>query len=38
MGSLVLAVVLLVFPWLSFPLALIGLVGIGNSLLDLFNA
>lgn len=36
--SLVLAVVLLVFPWLSVPLSLLGLVGIGKASLDLFHA
>ncbi len=36
--SLVLAVVLLVFPWLSVPLALLGLVGMGKASLDLFHA
>jgi hypothetical protein len=36
--SLVLAVVLLIFPWLAFPLSLLGLVGIGKASLDLFHA
>jgi uncharacterized membrane protein YhfC len=36
--SLVLAVVLLVFPWLAAPLSLLGLVGMGKASLDLFHA
>ena len=36
--SAVLAVVLLVFPWLSLPLSLLGLVGMGKASLDLFHA
>lgn len=36
--SLVLAVVLLLFPWLSLPLSLLGLVGMGKASLDLFHA
>ncbi|MCP9887842.1 hypothetical protein KBY96_07845 [Cyanobium sp. ATX 6A2] len=36
--SLVLAVVLLVCPWLAGPLSLLGLVGIGKASLDLFHA
>ena len=36
--SLVLAVVLLVFPWLGFPLSVLGLVGMGKASLDLFHA
>jgi hypothetical protein len=36
--SLVLAVVLLVFPWLAMPLSLLGLAGIGKASLDLFHA
>ena len=36
--SLVLAVVLLVFPWLAMPLSLLGLVGMGKASLDLFHA
>jgi hypothetical protein len=36
--SLVLGVVLLVFPWLSLPLSLLGLVGMGKASLDLFHA
>jgi hypothetical protein len=36
--SLVLAVVLLIFPWLAFPLSLLGLVGMGKASLDLFHA
>ena len=36
--SLALGVVLLVFPWLSMPLAVLGLVGMGKASLDLFHA
>jgi hypothetical protein len=36
--SLVLGVVLLVFPWLTMPLALLGVVGMGKASLDLFHA
>jgi hypothetical protein len=36
--SLVLAVVLLIFPWLAFPLSVLGLVGMGKASLDLFHA
>lgn len=36
--SLVLGVVLLVFPWLAMPLSLLGLVGMGKASLDLFHA
>ncbi|MCT0212430.1 MULTISPECIES: hypothetical protein [unclassified Synechococcus] len=36
--SAVLAVLLLVFPWLSLPLSLLGLVGMGKASLDLFHA
>jgi hypothetical protein len=36
--SAVLAVVLLVFPWLSLPLSVLGLVGAGKASLDLFHA
>jgi len=36
--SAVLAVVLLVFPWLSLPLSLLGLVGMGKASLVLFHA
>jgi hypothetical protein len=36
--SLVLAVVLLIFPWLGLPLSLLGLVGMGKASLDLFHA
>jgi hypothetical protein len=35
---LVLGVVLLIFPWLSLPLSLLGLVGMGKASLDLFHA
>ncbi len=38
MVSLALAVVLLVFPWLGWPLTLLGLVGAGKASLDLFHA
>ncbi|NQV11042.1 MAG: hypothetical protein HQ527_07745 [Cyanobacteria bacterium] len=34
----VLSVVLLVFPWLAFPLSLLGAVGAGKASLDLFHA
>lgn len=36
--SLVLAVILLVFPWLGWPLALLGFAGLGKASLDLFHA
>jgi hypothetical protein len=36
--SLALGVILLVFPWLSMPLALLGMVGMGKASLDLFHA
>lgn len=36
--SAVLAVVLLVFPWMAFPLSLLGLVGTGKATVDLFDA
>lgn len=36
--SLALGVVLLVFPWLAPPLALLGIVGMGKASLDLFHA
>jgi hypothetical protein len=36
--SVVLGVVLLVFPWLSLPLTLLGFVGMGKASLDLFHA
>jgi hypothetical protein len=36
--SLLLGVVLLVFPWLAFPLSVLGLVGMGKASLDLFHA
>ncbi len=36
--SVVLAVVLLVFPWLNLPLTLLGFVGMGKASLDLFHA
>ena len=36
--SAVLAVVLLVFPWMAFPLSLLGLVGTGKATMDLFDA
>jgi len=36
--SMVLAVVLLVCPWLSLPLSVLGLVGMGKASLDLFHA
>lgn len=38
MVSLSLAVLLLVFPWLGWPLTLLGLVGAGKASLDLFHA
>jgi len=34
----VLSVVVLVFPWLAFPLTLVGVVGVGKASLDLFHA
>ena len=36
--SVVLAVLLLVCPWLSLPLSLLGIVGAGKASLDLFHA
>lgn len=36
--SVVLGVVLLVFPWLGLPLTLLGFVGMGKASLDLFHA
>ena len=36
--SAVLSVVLLVFPWLGFPLSLIGMVGLGKASIDLVHA
>lgn len=36
--SVVLGVVLLMFPWLGWPLALLGFVGMGKASLDLFHA
>jgi len=36
--SVVLGVVLLVFPWLSLPLTVLGFVGMGKASLDLFHA
>ena len=36
--SAVLSVVLLVFPWLGFPLSLIGMVGLGKASVDLVHA
>jgi hypothetical protein len=36
--SVVLSVVLLVFPWLAFPLTLVGLVGMGKASIDLVHA
>ena len=36
--SMILAVVLLVCPWLSLPLSVLGLVGMGKASLDLFHA
>ena len=36
--SAVLSVVLLVFPWLGFPLSLIGIVGLGKASIDLVHA
>lgn len=36
--SLVLGVVLLIFPWLGFPLSVLGVVGMGKASLDLFHA
>lgn len=35
---MILAVVLLVFPWLALPLSVVGLVGMGKASLDLFHA
>jgi hypothetical protein len=36
--SAVLAFVLLLFPWMAFPLSLLGLVGTGKATIDLFDA
>jgi hypothetical protein len=36
--SAVLAVVLLVFPWMAFPLSVLGLFGTGKASIDMFNA
>jgi hypothetical protein len=36
--SAVLAYVLLLFPWMAFPLSLLGLVGTGKATIDLFDA
>ena len=36
--SLVLSVVLLVFPWLGVPLTLVGFVGLGKASVDLLHA
>jgi len=36
--SAVLSVVLLVFPWLGFPLSLFGMVGLGKASIDLVHA
>jgi hypothetical protein len=36
--SAVLAVVLLVFPWMAFPLSILGFVGTGKATIDLFDA
>jgi hypothetical protein len=36
--SLALAVVLLVFPWMGWPLALLGMVGAAKASIDLFHA
>ena len=36
--SAVLSVVLLVFPWLGFPLSMIGIVGLGKASIDLVHA
>ncbi len=36
--SAVLSVVLLVFPWLGFPLSLVGMVGLGKASIDLVHA
>ncbi|QNG26434.1 hypothetical protein [Synechococcus sp. HK01-R] len=36
--SAVLSVVLFVFPWLGFPLSLIGMVGLGKASIDLVHA
>lgn len=38
MVSLALAVVLLVFPWLGWPLTLLSLMGAGKASMDLFHA
>jgi hypothetical protein len=35
--SAVLAVVLLVFPWMAFPLSILGFVGTGKATIDLFD-
>jgi hypothetical protein len=36
--SMILAVVLFVFPWLALPLSVLGLAGMGKASLDLFHA
>jgi hypothetical protein len=36
--SAVLAGVLLVFPWMAFPLSVLGLAGTGKASINLFNA
>jgi hypothetical protein len=36
--SMVLGVVLMIFPWLTWPLAVLGVVGMGKASLDLFHA
>ena len=36
--SVVLSVVLFVFPWLALPLSLLGIVGLGKASVDLFHA
>ena len=36
--SAVLSVVLLVFPWLAFPLSVVGMVGLGKASIDLGHA
>ena len=36
--SAVLSVVLLVFPWLGFPLSVLGIVGLGKASVDLLHA
>ena len=36
--SAVLAVVLLVLPWMTFPLSVLGLVGTGKAAMDLYDA